>query len=64
MTLAVRDEIHKIMKKHPEIKWTEIARSAIEKKAKMLMKEEDPWRVYAMKRWSEEGEDAHELFEF
>lgn len=63
MTLGIPDEIHKIMKKHPEIKWTEVARQAIQTKAKLIEKEEDPWRVYTMKRWAEEGEDADELFE-
>ncbi|MBN1941423.1 MAG: hypothetical protein JW772_04545, partial [Candidatus Diapherotrites archaeon] len=57
-------ELHDIMKKHSEIKWTEIARKAIEEKAKLLESEKDPWRVYAYKRWAKEGEDAHELFEF
>jgi hypothetical protein len=29
VTLAVPEELHKIMKSHPEIKWTEIARQAM-----------------------------------
>lgn len=29
MTLAVPDELHKIIQKHKEIKWSEIARQAI-----------------------------------
>jgi len=64
MTLSIPIQIHKIMKKHKEIKWTEVARQAIEKKAKLLETEKDPWRLYAYKRWAEEGEDADELFEF
>ncbi len=63
MTLAIPEPLHKIMKRHSEIKWTEIARKAIEQKAKSLENEKDPWKVYAYKRWAEEGEDAHELFE-
>ena len=63
MTLAIPEEIHKTMKKHREIKWTEIARQAIEKKAKLLENEKDPWKSYAYSRWAKEGEDADELFE-
>ncbi len=64
MTLAIPEQLHKTMKKHSEIKWTEVARQAIERKAKMLETEKDPWRFYAYRRWAEKGEDAHELFEF
>lgn len=64
MTLALPEHLHRLMKKHSEIKWTEVARKAIERKARMLEIEKDPWRVYALKRWLEEGEDAEELFEF
>ncbi|HIH21160.1 MAG TPA: hypothetical protein HA222_00660 [Candidatus Diapherotrites archaeon] len=64
MTFAIPEQIHKIMKKHPEVKWSEVARQAIEKKAKILEAEKDPWRIYAYKRWAEEGVDADELFKF
>ena len=64
MTLAIPEELHKIMKKHPEIKWTEVARQALEKKVRILEAEKDPWRQYTYKRWVEEGEDANDLFEF
>ncbi len=36
MTLAVPEELHKIIKKHKEIKWTEIARQAMWEKARKL----------------------------
>jgi len=29
VTLAVPEELHKIMKKHPEIRWSEVARQAM-----------------------------------
>ncbi|MBN2127069.1 MAG: hypothetical protein JW703_01595 [Candidatus Diapherotrites archaeon] len=64
MTLAVPKELHSKMKKYSEIKWSEVARKAIEEKIMLLESEKDPWRVYAMKRWAEEGVDAHELFDF
>jgi hypothetical protein len=65
MTFAVPDQIHAIMKKHKEIKWSEVARNAIVEKAKRIKEtEKDPWREYAMKRWAEEGEEASELFKF
>ena len=65
MTLAVPEQLHKIMKKHSEIKWSEVARKAIEKKAMELEEEDDAWRRYALKHAVETGwSEAHELFEF
>ncbi len=65
MTMAIPEQLHKVMKKHAEIKWTEVARQAIEKKAREIEKEKTMWmkhaHEHAVKRgWSE----AHELFEF
>ena len=36
MTLAIPEELHRIMKKHKEIKWTEIARQAMWEQARKL----------------------------
>jgi hypothetical protein len=36
VTLAVPDELHRIMKSHPEIKWSEIARHAMKEYAAHL----------------------------
>ena len=36
MTLAVPEDLHEIMKKHNEIKWSEIARQALWNHAKKL----------------------------
>ncbi len=36
MTLAVPEELHRIMEKHKEIKWTEVARQAMWEKARKL----------------------------
>ena len=36
MTLAVPDQLMVVMKKHKEIKWSEVAREALEKKASEL----------------------------
>jgi hypothetical protein len=36
MTLAVPDDIMSIMKKHKEIKWSEVARQALTEKAEEL----------------------------
>lgn len=65
MTMAIPEQLHKVMKKHTEIKWTEVARQAIEKKARELEEEKIIWmkqaQEHAVKRgWSE----AHELFKF
>ena len=64
MTMAIPEELNKAMKKHPEIKWTEVARQAIEQKAKQLEEEKPPLKHYAYKRLVEEGEDAEKLFRF
>ena len=36
VTLAVSDELRRIMKSHPEIKWSEVARQAMWEYAKKL----------------------------
>ena len=36
MTLAIPEDLHKIMKKHREIKWTEVARQAMWERAQRL----------------------------
>jgi len=36
MTLAIPEDIHLIMKKHTEIRWSEVARRAISSEAKKL----------------------------
>lgn len=36
MTLAVPEDLHQIMKKHKEIKWSEVARQAMWEKARKL----------------------------
>jgi len=36
MTLAIPEELHKLMKKHSQIKWSEIARQAIWTQAKKM----------------------------
>ena len=65
MTLAIPEPLHKVMKKHPEIKWTEVARQAINKRASELEQEKKEWRNYAQKHAVEKGwSEAHELFEF
>jgi hypothetical protein len=36
MTLAVPEDLHSIMRRHVEIKWSEVARQALWKQAKKL----------------------------
>ena len=56
------------MKKYSEVKWSEIARKAVEQKVKELMELEekrDPLRKYALKHALDSGwSAADELFEF
>ncbi|MCR4335685.1 MAG: hypothetical protein NUV57_04060 [archaeon] len=64
MTLAVKEKTHAVIKRHPEIKWTEVARQAIEKKAALLESEKDEWRKYALKHALEDWDDADELIDY
>lgn len=36
MTLAVSEDLHKIMRKHKEVKWSEVARNALWQHAKKI----------------------------
>ena len=36
MTLALPEELHKKLKRHPEVKWSEVARKAIRKHVDMI----------------------------
>ncbi len=36
MTLAIPEDLHEIMRKHSQIKWSEVARQAISEKARKL----------------------------
>lgn len=36
MTLAIPDELHAVMRKHSDIKWSEVARRAIAEQARKL----------------------------
>ena len=36
MTLAVPEDLHRIMDRHKDIKWTEVARQAMREKARKL----------------------------
>ncbi len=63
VTFSVPLPIHRVMKKHREIRWTELARRAVVQKAEDLNKESDPIRYYNERRLAEEGEDADEFFD-
>ena len=61
VTLSVPEEIYKVMKRHPEIKWTEVMRNAAAEFAKKL--EQDPekfWNALSTKAlekaWNKEDE--------
>ncbi|MDO8647582.1 MAG: hypothetical protein Q7R70_04150 [Candidatus Diapherotrites archaeon] len=64
MTLAIPESLHKVMKKHSEVKWTEVARKAIESKAKELELDNKAWRNYALKHALEDWTDADELIKY
>jgi len=56
VTFAVPEELHEIMRRHPEIKWSEIARKAMWEYAQKLELME---RIVSESRLS--GEDVLEL---
>ncbi|MEK6970573.1 MAG: hypothetical protein AABW68_02660 [archaeon] len=65
MTMSVPEDMHERMRKHSDVKWTEVARQAFERKLSELEEDEkDPLRLYAYKRLIDEGEDADELFHY
>ncbi len=64
MTMAIPDKLHSKMRKHSEIKWTEVARQTFQEKINLLEAEKKPLRAYAYKRLVEEGDDAEKLFKF
>ena len=64
MTIAIPEQIHRILKQHREIRWSEIARQAIVKKAREIAPQEDPWRKYALKHALENWDDADKLIKY
>jgi len=62
MTLSIPENLHRIIKSHSEIKWTEIARQAIERKALELEKKE--WKEYSLKNAMKNWDDANELINY
>lgn len=62
VTLAIPEEIYKTMKKHPEIKWTEVMRKAAVDFAQKL--EQDEFKKYGYHKSQANWVDANELFEF
>ncbi len=62
VTFAIDEMTHAFMKRHKEIKWTEVLRAALVKKTREIMQQEDPARAYMYKRIEDEGDDANELF--
>lgn len=56
MTLSIPEELHKELKAHSEIKWSDVARQAFEKKVKELH-----WMDEALKNSTFTEEDAEEL---
>ncbi|HNV01572.1 MAG TPA: hypothetical protein PKK60_04050 [archaeon] len=65
MTMAIPDVMHAKMKKYSDIKWTEVARQAMEKKLNELEAENKAWKIQGQKHAIERGwSEAHELFKF
>lgn len=55
ITLAVPEQLHKRLGKHPELKWSEIARQAFEKKLKEIELEE---RILAKSKLTEKAAES------
>ena len=56
MTLSVPEELHKEMIVHSEIKWSDVARQAFEKRVKELH-----WMDKVLEKSTFTEKDAHEL---
>ena len=63
MTFAVSDEVYKAMKRHSEIKWSEIARRAIIDYLSRI-DENKQWKKIAAKKALTNWSEAGDLFEF
>lgn len=62
VTLSFPDEIYNKMKKHSEIKWTEIMRKAVIDFVEKL--EQDEFKKYSYKKSTKDWSEASELFKF
>ena len=56
MTLSISEELHKEIKAHSEIKWSDVARQAFEKKVKELH-----WMDTLLERSALSEEDAERI---
>lgn len=56
MTLSIPEELHKEMMAHPELRWSEIARQAFEKKIKELH-----WMDHVLRNSKMTEKDAEEI---
>jgi predicted GIY-YIG superfamily endonuclease len=65
MTMSVPENMHERMRKHSDVKWTEVARKAFENKLEKLEQNEkrtkDVARTYALKHALDDWDDADEL---
>ena len=59
MTIAVPPELHQAMKKHNDIKWSEVARNALWDKARRLKALEEMDKILAKSTLTEK--DAEEI---
>ena len=64
ISFAIPTKILQVMRKHPEVKWSELARQAIDQKVRELKSRQDPFRAYAYKRWAEEWDDADDIIKY
>ncbi len=55
MTLSIPKDLHKKMQKHPEFKWSEVARQAIEEKIKDAKLLQDLKDIAAAEKEHKEG---------
>ncbi len=62
MTLSMPEEYYSLMKKHSEIKWTEIMRNAAIMKLREF--EDAKLKQELLNKTSEDWDDARDLFKF
>jgi len=62
VTLSIPEEYYVLMKKHKEVKWTEIMRNAVIMKLRTL--EDTKLKSEALKYAGDDWNEASELFKF
>lgn len=62
VTFSIPMETYQYMKKYNEVRWSVVVQKAINQYVAKLEKEDNFMEKHAVKKFFDEGEDAHEIF--